>query len=276
MRRAVWIVLCVELWSGCVALPEDQEAEWVDSGLDDALVLDGGARRPPVGEPYRGPQCASQDPEHDGDTGLVTSPVDAGAFVEAMTGDAGMGSSVPPANGEPDAAVTPALPGPTGLGDFVITEIMFDPAGRRDDDGEWIELWNARDEALSLADCALDDGGATARKLGEGVVAPLSYVTVARGALAGFTPDIVLPLTLTNTADTVALICGGVEIDRVRYDKSFPLRAGASLSLDPALQTAVDNDDPAAWCQGADDYGGDLGTPGAPNPGCSPADGGVL
>jgi hypothetical protein len=100
-------------------------------------------------------------------------------------------------------------------------------------------------------------------------------MTLGRGPEAGFTPDLVISLSLTNSSDTVALLCDGVEIDRVRYDASFPLRSGASLSLDPALMTPLENDDPASWCLGTEDYGGDLGTPGLPNPSCSPADAGV-
>jgi len=194
---------------------------------------------------------------------------------EGNGGQGGGESSEPPATGM-DAS-PPALPGPKHAGDIVITEIMFDPAGRRDDDGEWVELWNALDaQPLSLEGCVLDDGGTTPRPLSAFVIDPLAYATIGRGEGAGFLPDLVAPITLTNTADTVALLCDGVEIDRVRYDKSFPLRSGASLSLDSALQTAIDNDAPSAWCRGVDDYGGDLGTPGASNPSCTASDAGAL
>ncbi|NIS36798.1 MAG: hypothetical protein GWN73_40345, partial [Actinobacteria bacterium] len=44
---------------------------------------------------------------------------------------------------------------------------------------------------------------------------------------------------------------------------------GASLSLDPSALSHTANDDGVNWCWATDDYnGGDLGTPGAPNPAC--------
>jgi hypothetical protein len=168
----------------------------------------------------------------------------------------------------------PPMPGPQSAGELVITEIMFDPKGRPDGDGEWIELWNAADAALSLESCALDDGAATPRKLSALTLEPGAFATIGRGAEGGFPPDVIAALTLTNTNDTVAIVCDGIEIDRVTYDGAFPLKAGASLSLDAAATTAADNDDPSNWCPGVDDYGGDLGTPGAPNPSCSPSDAG--
>ena len=266
MRRVVAIVLCVELGAGCVDLPEEEDlAVTTDASASSELVLDGGVLRPPVGKPYEGPQCATEAPLRDGG-GNALGPLD-GAL--AMAGEDGGHETVPPPGGS-DAATDPGLPRPSQAGEVVITEIMFDPAGRGDDDGEWIELWNALDgEALSLEGCVLDDGGSTPRKLGPLELGPLEHATIARGADAGFAPDLVVALTLTNTSDTVALLCDGVEIDRVTYDKGFPLRAGASLSLDPAAYASAGNDDPAAWCAGVDDYGGDRGSPGAPNPSCS-------
>ena len=268
MRRVVAIVLCVELGAGCVDLPEEQDLPVItDASAPAELVLDGGLQRPPVGKPYEGPQCATEAPQRDGGGGAF-GPLD-GAI--AMAGaDGGEEPLAPP---DPaDAATDPGLPRPAQAGEVVITEIMFDPAGRSDDDGEWIELWNALDgDALSLEGCVLDDGGSTPRKLGALEVQPLDHATIARGADAGFVPELVVALTLTNTSDTVALLCDGVEIDRVTYDKSFSLRAGASLSLDPTAYAAADNDDPAAWCAGVDDYGGDRGSPGALNPSCTAA-----
>lgn len=273
MRRAVWIMLSVELWAGCVALPDEEEqAAFSDAALSDELQLDGGARRPPIGEPYRGLHCGTNEPGG-GDGGLVSAGGAQDASVAPGLED---GGDEPVPVRPMDAAVVPRVPGPARAGDVVITEIMLDPAGRSDTDGEWVELWSAHDiAALSLEGCVLDDGGSTPRKLGAFLLEPLAYVTVGRAASAGFEPDIVAAITLTNTADTVALLCDGVEIDRVSYDNTFPLRAGASLSLDPSAQAVIDNDDPSAWCRGVDDYGGDLGTPGAANPSCTPADGGV-
>jgi len=282
MRRAVVISVCVQVLAGCVSLPQDgDEALLLDAALEAELVLDGGSSRPPVGQPYRGPQCATSGPGWDGGAGMYLDGSDASVppvgSGDGYGDDGNAGGGADPGFPIADAGMPePQLPGPERAGDIVITEIMFDPKGRRDDAGEWIELWNASDGALSLEACVLDDGGTTPRKLTALLLEPGAFATIGRGADAGFLPDIVAPLTLTNTSDTVALLCDGIEIDRVSYDGGFVLKAGATLSLDPATSTSIDNDDPANWCSGVDDYGGDLGSPGLPNPSCTPSDAGVL
>lgn len=277
MRRAVVIAVCVQAWTGCVALPEEAEPAAFDAAMPDELVLDGGEMRPPLGQPYRGPQqCSGQEPLGDG--GAIQWPSQQGDASLLPPGDDGGFDLPDPPPTAMDAGVEPppAMPRPERAGDVLITEIMLDPKGRTDADGEWIELWNASESsALSLEGCALDDGAATARKLGALRIEPQAFATVGR-ADPGFSPDLVASITLTNTSDTVALLCGGVEIDRVSYDGTFALKTGASLSLDPEAMTPLDNDDPASWCTGVDDYGGDLGTPGAPNPSCAASDGGTL
>lgn len=280
MRRVVAIAVGMQMWVGCVALPEEEgEAALLDGAIAGELVLDGGTSRPPVGQPYRGPQCSTTEPMRDGGGGYIDgsdAAVPSGGDGDGDQGHAGGGGE--PALPMADAGMmgpTP-MPGPEHPGDVVITEIMFDPKGRPDGDGEWIELWNATDAALSLGACALDDGAATRRMLSALVLEPGAFATIGRGAEGGFPPDIIAALSLTNTSDTVAIVCDGVEIDRVTYDGTFPLKAGASLSLEPSAMTAIDNDDSVNWCQGVDDYGGDLGTPGAPNPSCSPPDAGAL
>jgi hypothetical protein len=156
----------------------------------------------------------------------------------------------------------------------VITEIMADPSALRDDAGEWIELWNpSAENAFSLEGCSLDDGAQSPRTLpGSPVIAPLSSLTLARSLEVPFLPGVVLALSLANSSDLVALVCGGTVIDRVAYGAGFPLRAGASMSLDPEAHDAISNDSASAWCQATSSYGGDLGTPGEANPDCDAAD----
>mgnify|MGYP001470194961 CR=1 FL=1 len=47
----------------------------------------------------------------------------------------------------------------------------------------------------------------------------------------------------------------GHELDRVQFDSDWSFTEGASLSLDPAYQSASGNDAPAAWCAGTEPYG---------------------
>ncbi|HKP59463.1 MAG TPA: lamin tail domain-containing protein [Polyangiales bacterium] len=183
---------------------------------------------------------------------------------EARAGAGGV--DAPPAV-SPDASA----PRPSQVGALVITEIMIDPRGRSDQEGEWFELYNPGDRELDAYGCTLADGSAQSRVLPNHLrIAPQSFVTVARGEQVGFKPDLVTIFSLKNGADSLELTCDGVSIDRVAYDKAqgFPVVAGAALSLDPARVTAGANDFPSAWCLGTHDYGGDLGSPAQPNPPC--------
>jgi hypothetical protein len=168
----------------------------------------------------------------------------------------------------------PRTPAPSASGQVLITELMIDPKTLSDTQGEWVELHNTTDMPLDLQGCSLDDGGKEPRLLDAPFVAPgLGYVTIARSEQPGFEPSYVTSLSLTNTADTIALRCAGVEIDRVSYDKAlgFALVSGASLSLDPGHQTAEANDVAQAWCPGSESYGPELGSPGRANPACDPS-----
>ena len=61
----------------------------------------------------------------------------------------------------------------------------------------------------------------------------------------------------------------GQVLDRVAWDRSWPVAPGVALQLDPAQATATGNDAAAAWCGATTAWaGGDLGSPGAPNPSC--------
>jgi hypothetical protein len=154
---------------------------------------------------------------------------------------------------------------------------MSNPAALRDDDGEWLELYNpSADVPVALDGCALDDGTAM-RAITDGLhVPPHGFIAFARSAQVGFVPAQLLALSLGNAGDSVALICGGTVIDRVSYGAGFPLVAGASMSLDAAALDAGANDAPSAWCAGrTPDAIGELGTPGAANPPCDEDDAGA-
>jgi hypothetical protein len=203
------------------------------------------------------------------DAALGRSAQDAGSVRAAAPGPGAM-SSIPPRNGETQSAPSR----PSAAGQIVITEIMANPSAVSDTDGEWIELHNpSAIEALDLTGCAVDDGGKTPHAINMPLyLEPGAYVTIARSVNAGFAADLLLGISLSNDADTVALLCQGVAIDRVAYGPGFPLAPGASMSLDPGSIDAARNDTAAAWCLARVSYGSDLGTPGAPNPDCSDRD----
>ena len=167
---------------------------------------------------------------------------------------------------------------PSRAGQLVITEIMVDPKTLSDTDGEWFELQNVTNAAFDLQGCDIDDGGKDLRPIATStVVQPGAYATIARREDPGFVPSYVANISFTNGADTLALRCSGVDVDRVAYDKAngFPLLAGASMALDPGKTRADANDDASAWCAARESYGPELGTPGASNVPCDTDDAGV-
>ena len=296
-----WVALC---GSSCVATPS---LGITDAGVTagDGGVLDGaGPWRPPDIQDTPGLEhsdgqvdsgrgnagasvgFAASSPPPDGavasapsvlSDAAAASPAPESGPIGMGTADAstsrGMAQSAPAASAGalPSTSMARLRP-PSRAGELVITEIMIDPKTLSDAAGEWFELHNTTESSFDLQGCAIDDGGKDGRAIeGPFVVGPRQYVTVARQAEPGFTPTHVCPLSLTNTADTLALRCSDIEIDRVAYDKAagFPVVAGASAALDPAFESAKANDDASAWCAARASYGSDLGTPGAPNAPCS-------
>jgi hypothetical protein len=68
---------------------------------------------------------------------------------------------------------------------------------------------------------------------------------------------------LVGGDDEIALAtAAGREIDRVAYDRDWPIGPGVVFSLDPTYFAATSNDSASKWCTTVE------ATPGAPNPGC--------
>jgi hypothetical protein len=71
-----------------------------------------------------------------------------------------------------------------------------------------------------------------------------------------------------NTADSIVLDNGPLEIDRVVWNALWPKPVGRSIELDRALYKG-DNNVPESWCEADDPLsGGDFGSPGADNDFC--------
>ena len=159
----------------------------------------------------------------------------------------------------PTARAEPLLPG-----DVLITEIMADPVVA-DADGEWFELYNATDRALDLAGLAVEGDGDAGFVLGAPlVVGPGEAVVLAANAIVadngGFGVDRAYDpadLGLDGTADRLAIRSGGVLVDEVRWDASWPGAAAVAFQLDaagvaslphPILSLEWANDLPSNWC----------------------------
>ncbi len=167
------------------------------------------------------------------------------------------------------------------LGDLVITEIMDDPDPTDDSDGEWFEIVSlAADPVVLFGLTVQDDSGEafTVDTVDPGtIIEPGDIVLFGDSADSskngGIVPDVLFDHSvfhLDNDKDEILLGYGGILVDKVDYDSSFPQKKGRSRSLDPASTSESANDDGANWCEGQSDYGtdGDQGTPGLPNDPC--------
>jgi hypothetical protein len=149
---------------------------------------------------------------------------------------------------------------------------MQNPKTLGDTTGEWFEMYNTTSSTFSLKGCRIEDDGTDSHVLTTDlVIAPGAYLTFARSAAPGFTPNYVYTgITLGNTDDELRLVCNSVTVDEVKYDggPGFPNPDGMSMNLDPSAFDAVSNNVGSNWCVATANYNGDLGTPGAANTTC--------
>lgn len=178
---------------------------------------------------------------------------------------------------------------------LVISEIQYDPSSpeRQEKQTEWVELFNAGTEEVSLKGLQITSGTnsqpeALKQKfsLGEGVLKPGGYIVVGIGTrdsyeglglppLAAVAGETRIPW-LSNSGDSVAIRNEkGELIDQVVYKVAAPWpekTSGCSIQFVlPAGETdaAKANDDPKNWVRSSDANadvlsGHGSGTPGAP------------
>lgn len=162
---------------------------------------------------------------------------------------------------------------PNSEGALAFTELMANPDVESDSDGEWFELHHpdGAGVAYNLRGCELVEGDDDVHEIEDKlIVEPGGWVALARSEEPGFTEDYVYSgLGLTNSGGSLALRCRDTLIDAMTYD-SGAVEAGESWSLGADSLNATANDDAANWCPATASYNGDLGTPGAANPSCSP------
>ncbi len=165
----------------------------------------------------------------------------------------------------------PATPVPTGTGTpapLFLSEVMIDPKAVADNQGEWVEIYNAGTEAVNLRDWSLADLGSDRHVIAADLwIAPGGYVVLARElnpatnggvtAVYGYTG-----LSMANTADEIRLLApDGTEVDRLLWGAAYamPVLPGASLE-----RLAIS---PPHWAPATVPWPGstgDLGTPGLP------------
>lgn len=169
---------------------------------------------------------------------------------------------------EPPPAGPPTIPG-----DLVITEIMADPDGVPDADGEWFEIYNNTSTPFDLNGLVVrDDSGEVFSINTSTLILPGQYLVFGRNgdvnANGGVPVSFVYAgFNLSNTADQIEIRNGTIVIDRVAYTSaSFPLVTGFSMALSSAILDATLNDDGANWCTQNTAYSAfNRGTPGQAN-----------
>lgn len=171
---------------------------------------------------------------------------------------------------------TAPVTAPTQRGQLIITEVMANPDALSDAVGEWFEIYNpSSTDTYELQGCVIEDLDADSHTIGESlVIGPESYLTFARSADPGFTPDHVFMGFLANGEDELILSCAGVGIADVAWGPTlgpeFPVVAGRSATLPLARYDEDLNDDGSLWCLSSQVYVSvdgvdDTGTPGMPN-----------
>jgi Lamin Tail Domain len=160
-------------------------------------------------------------------------------------------------------------------GQVVVTEILADPGGAA---GEWIEIFNATDQAVDLRGVVLAVEGAGGEALQRHVmraarVEPGAYFVLGRdGAGAAAAPvGYVYGEALHELPDDggrVSLRCDVIDVDVAVYPGAPP---GVAVGVSGAtLPDALSNDDPAGWCAAQRDFApGRAGSPGAANEACA-------
>lgn len=158
--------------------------------------------------------------------------------------------------------------------EIVITELMANPEGVEDADGEWIELYNAGGSTIDLEGFTVVDASDTSFEITDVTIEKGAFVVLGRNATSEANGGVVVDFeytndfTLANGEEYIALHdLNGSLVDDLAYDKA---PAGASLSLDPYDVNVSANDNSDNLC--ASKYSllgsGDLGTPGAINDVC--------
>ncbi len=145
-----------------------------------AMSLDPGSYSPGDND-RRSSWCLASEPYGAGDLGSpgAPGPSCAGAAPPSPAGtDTGGADTGGADTGGADTGASPREP---RSGEVLITEFLPDPAAVSDALGEWVELFNASEQTLSLAGCRLGDSGRNDFALPEGLlIAPGEYLVIGR------------------------------------------------------------------------------------------------
>jgi hypothetical protein len=177
-----------------------------------------------------------------------------------------------------DGSSVPA--GGVGYGAILITEVMYDPSGLSDTEGEWFEVYNNSGQSINLQNLVLERDDINRHVITESIeLLPAHYYVFQRTDQATEASNSYTygsDITLSNTGATLAIYNEGTESDpgalifSLNYgDTGFPGGTGASICLSPLSFNAAAAISGSSWCTSTSVYyTGDAGTPGAPNDSC--------
>lgn len=166
-------------------------------------------------------------------------------------------------------------------GDLVITEVMADPEGT-DTGKEWIEVFNTLGTPLDLKGIVIsykdtDGSGLKSHTIRAGTVPARSYFAMGdirsgpNPAWVGYSYADDLG-SLGNARGVITVRCGMTTLDEMTY--TLAAKANRSRMLNGANEpNDQTNDAESAWCDtpaGNVYFGTSAGTPGQPNPMCTP------
>lgn len=243
-----------------------------DAMTYDIVTLDGSASSDPDGDPLTYSWSITSSPANS-IVSLDDATISGPAFLPDRIGDYVFELSVSDGTADATDSVTVTVTGgsPARSGDLLITEFLADAAD--DSTEEWFEIYNPSDIDWDLDGCVLSDDGTNSVTIGESVeVLAGTYVTLARSANPGFTPDVVYGngFALANGGDEIIITCT-TEIDRIAYNSTdYPYAESVSMQLQQDQYDAAGNDLASSWCVGTATYGasGYVGTPGS-GPDCN-------
>lgn len=158
-------------------------------------------------------------------------------------------------------------------GDIIISEVMEDPDGVDDVDGEYIEVYNATGSGIDLNGWTLKDESGSHTFNSSVVVSSDGFAVLCRNETPSENGGIACAAEysgpqLANSGDSVVLEDGnGNTIDTVAYDEgTWPAASGASMEF--IGTPGVDNNVPGHWQEAtvrAGDFSGGSGDYGSPN-----------
>jgi len=159
--------------------------------------------------------------------------------------------------------------------EIIITEVMQNPSSVSDANGEWIEIYNASENSISINGWIIKDNGSDQHVISSEQTLSIDseqYFVLGRNSDFNTNGGINIDyhysgITLANSDDEIIIFSsdGITEIDRVEYDggSDWPDPDGASMAL---IELASDNNIGSNWEISTIEYeNGDYCTPGSAN-----------